>query len=209
MDDIFSRVFQRDQDDAIEARVSGLRYAEVDSLDEDSGGYILRWLTGNVDEPSAPARVASFMAGRERGAYFMPEPGDEVVVGFEQGDFERPVILGALWSSETDPVPANVDTSADNNIRTIVSRSGHQLNFDDTPGSEKVTLQSANNKLKVVLDDANGKIIIEVDANNRMEMDASGVTLKGTQVTIEANGSNKINISSSGVDIDGTKIELN
>jgi hypothetical protein len=32
--------------------------------------------------------------------------------------------------------------SADNNIRTIVSRSGHELTFDDTPGSEKITLRS-------------------------------------------------------------------
>ncbi len=53
------------------------------------------------------ARVASFMAGEyvvddnshgPRGAFFMPEIGDEVLVAFEHGDISRPIVIGRLWS---------------------------------------------------------------------------------------------------------------
>jgi uncharacterized protein involved in type VI secretion and phage assembly len=44
------------------------------------------------------ARMVSPHAGADRGFMFMPEKGDEVLVAFEQGDPERPVIIGALWN---------------------------------------------------------------------------------------------------------------
>src|SRR5262249_25178763 len=44
------------------------------------------------------ARMISPHAGSDRGVMFMPEKGDEGLVAFEQGEPERPVILGALWN---------------------------------------------------------------------------------------------------------------
>jgi phage baseplate assembly protein gpV len=108
---------------------------------EDGGKYRLHYLHFAGDEPSAPARVMMPMAGGNRGTYFFPEPGDEVVVAFEGGNCNLPVILGAVWNNDDHP-PAQAKQSAENNIRTIVSRSGHELTFDDTPGSEKITLRS-------------------------------------------------------------------
>lgn len=160
--------------------IAGLRYAEVLRVEDD--GYILQWLSGAVTSPSAPARVATFMAGGERGSYFMPEVGDEVVVGFEDGNLDRPVILGALWS-DVDQPPTNADTSSSNNIRTIVSRLGHQLTFDDTPGAGKVTIKTKGS-LQIVMDDATHKITIEVDASNKIEISPAGVTVKGTVVNL-------------------------
>ncbi len=171
-DDVFSRLtefadrWQRQQPQI------GIAFAEVTSVTDE--GYILRWLSGDHDAPSAPARVATFMAGNQRGAYFMPEVGDEVVVGFERGDINVPVILGALWSNGAgdgeDPPPTNADTSAANNIRTIVSRAGHQITFDDTAGAGKV-------QIKIAGDAPTG----------------------GFEITIEAGPSPKINIKTTGV----------
>src|SRR5580658_1290034 len=92
--------------------VQGLVTAKVRSRESD-GTYRLDYLTMGDDEPSAQARVMMPMAGGKRGTYFFPEPGDEVVVAFELGDTNLPVILGAVWN-QNDAPPAQIDPSADN-----------------------------------------------------------------------------------------------
>ena len=131
--------------------VHGLVTAKVRSRESD-GTYRLDYLTMGDDEPSAQARVMMPMAGGKRGTYFFPEPGDEVVVAFELGDTNLPVILGTVWN-QNDAPPDQAKQSPDNNIRTIVSRSGHELTFDDTAGSEKITLKTQGGHT-LTLDDA-------------------------------------------------------
>src|SRR4051794_12552542 len=116
---------------AREQLVHGLVTAKVRSI-EDDGSYLLDYLSMSSDEPSAPARVMMPMAGANRGTYFLPQPGDEVVVAFELGNTNLPIILGAVWNNES-PVPSQARPSPDNHVRTIVSRSGHELTLDDTP----------------------------------------------------------------------------
>jgi phage baseplate assembly protein gpV len=139
-DDVFSRLTEFAERWQRQQPQLGIAFAEVTGIDDE--GYTLTYLSGNHDAPSAPARIATFMAGNQRGAYFMPEIGDEVVVGFEMGDINRPVILGALWS-DVDAPPPGVDASASNNIRTITSRAGHHITFDDTQGAGKLQIQIA------------------------------------------------------------------
>ncbi|KYF79081.1 hypothetical protein BE20_29410 [Sorangium cellulosum] len=117
-------------------------YAKVRAINSD--GLELDYLSTSIDAPSAPARMAAPMAGNGRGAFFMPEVGDEVVVGFEMGDVNRPVILGALWNDRDQP-PASADNSPTNNTRTIVSRSGHQITLDDSPGGGSILIRTAGN----------------------------------------------------------------
>src|ERR1700750_1699162 len=56
------------------------------------------WL--NLDDESHWARVATPMAGDKRGAYFLPEPDDEVLVAFEHGSLEHPYVIGSLWNGK-------------------------------------------------------------------------------------------------------------
>jgi hypothetical protein len=153
----------------------GVAFAEVTAIGED--GYSLQYLSGDLEAPSAPARVASFMAGDGRGAFFMPEVGDEVVVGFELGDVNRPVILGALWS-DVDGPPPGVDTSASNNIRTITSRAGHQITFDDSPAGK--ILVRTQGGLEIALEDGPPpKISIKSIAEGPVIVGASKIVLDG------------------------------
>lgn len=161
-------------------RVHGVRYAEVVSVDED--GYTLNYLSSDSDAPSAPARMSTLMAGAERGCFFMPEPGDEVVVAFADGNKNLPVIIGCLWS-DVDAPPANADTESSNNIRTIVSRLGHHLTFDDSPGAGKVTLETAGH-LKLEMDDAQKKITIQFDESNKIELSSAGVDVIGKLINL-------------------------
>lgn len=148
----------------------GIAFAEVSQVTDE--GYVLEYISGNHDAPSAPARVASVMAGKERGAFFMPEVGDEVVVAFESGNINRPVIIGALWS-DIDHPPPGVDTSASNNIRTITSRAGHQVTFDDSP-TGKITIKTKGGFEITIEDGPSPKINLKttgVIATSRIVMD--------------------------------------
>jgi phage baseplate assembly protein gpV len=156
LDHVFSRLTELAERWQREQPQFGLAFAEVTGVDDN--GYTLSYLSGNHDAPSAPARVAAPMAGSRRGAYFMPEVGDEVVVGFELGNLNRPVILGALWS-DVDAPPAHADTSASNNIRTLTSRAGHQITFDDSAAG-KIDIKTAGG-VEITLDDAGAKITIK------------------------------------------------
>jgi phage baseplate assembly protein gpV len=151
--------------------VQGLVTAKVRSR-EDDGTYLLDYLTMGSNEPSAPARVMMPMAGGKRGTYFFPELGDEVVVAFELGDTNFPVILGAVWNQD-DPFPDQAQPSSQNNVRTIVSRSGHQLTFDDTSGAKKITIKTQGGHELVMDDSPPGKITLASKGNITVALDDS------------------------------------
>ena len=107
------------------------------------------------DGPAYWARMVTPHAGSGRGFMFMPEKGDEVVVGFEDGDPERPIIIGCLWNG-VDQAPRfdfAKDDITPNDVKRIVTRSGNRLQMVDTPGKESVTL-STPNSVKVLLAEA-------------------------------------------------------
>ncbi|MGH3991279.1 MAG: VgrG-related protein, partial [Pseudonocardiaceae bacterium] len=59
------------------------------------------WLAD--DYASGWARTVQIGAGSNRGAMILPEVGDEVLVGFEQGDFDNPYVLGGLYNGKDAP----------------------------------------------------------------------------------------------------------
>ena len=98
--------------------------------------------TDNQDFPSTWARVSTLMAGPNRGAFWLPEVGDEVLVAFEHGDLRRPIVIGSLWN-KVDP-PVHDGGGGANDFRTFHSRSGHVLQFHDDASSkkERIVLQT-------------------------------------------------------------------
>lgn len=137
------------------------------------------------------ARIASFMAGKERGAFFLPEVGDEVLVAFENGDVNRPFIMGALWNGKDTPPDTNSDGK--NNTRIIKSRNGHILQFSDKQNEEKITLKSCKGHI-LELDDKNGEEnikVIDKSGNNKIV-----ISTKDKKITI--NSEKDIEISAKG-----------
>lgn len=154
---------------------------------QDDGLYEIQYLATVDPTVQADARVMALMAGAGRGVFMQPQPGDEVVVAFEDGNPNQPIILGGVWNRES-PVPGQASQSTDNNIRTIVSRSGHELTFDDSPGSEKVTLRAKSGP-QVVLDAHavtihSGASTITVDATGSITIQGARITLSGATVAI-------------------------
>ncbi len=131
------------------------------------------------------ARIASFMAGKERGAFFLPEVGDEVLVAFENGDVNKPFVIGALWNGKDTPPEKNSDGK--NDVRIIKSRSGNIIQFTDKSGSEKITISSTKD---IELLAPNGKLSInakevEIKSSATTKIEASSdMTIKGSTVNI-------------------------
>ena len=85
------------------------------------------------DHNSHWARMVSIGAGIDRGTDWLPEIGDEVIVGFEHGDIHRPLVIGSVWNGVDKP-PEHIDDSVPNELvrlRTLRSRRGHQIQFID------------------------------------------------------------------------------
>lgn len=142
------------------------------------------WMSDS-DNTSNWARVAAPLAGPELGFYFQPEIGDEALLAFEMDDVRRPYILGYLWNGDNAP------PQEDPVLRTIKTVSGHSLIFDDTEGSEAVTVEDASgNKITmnsdgVAIEDANGNTMTM--NSDGITMESSGdITLKGTNINVEA-----------------------
>jgi uncharacterized protein involved in type VI secretion and phage assembly len=123
----------------------------TNNKDEEGLGRVkvtFEWLA--KDDESHWARIATMMAGNDRGTYFLPEVGDEVLVAFEHGDINYPYVIGALWNGEDKVHETNDDGK--NNLRVIKSRSGHKVIFDDTENKEKITVIDKTEKRKIVID---------------------------------------------------------
>src|SRR5581483_814772 len=98
------------------------------------------------------ARTIAPHAGGDRGFHFLPEIGDEALIGFENGDPERPYVLGALWNG-VDQAPRDEFWGGDvapNDVKRIVTKSGHRIQLSDREGKESIVLATPR-QLKIGL----------------------------------------------------------
>jgi len=173
----------------VQKQINGLVVAIVTNTKDPEGtGRIKIVYPWNKEEgESYWARIMSFMAGDDKGGLFLPEVGEEVLVAFEQGDMESPIILGALWSGNDRPPEKNSDGK--NNIKMIKTRSGHEIRFDDSKREEKIEIKSKSGHC-ITLDDKIGreKITIEDKSGSTIEMDSlmRKITIEANMIDIKA-----------------------
>jgi len=219
--DALVRAFAPQSHQNREQQVHSIVTARVEKI-EDDGTYRLKFFGMNGaddDDHSAPARVMAPMAGGKRGMHFFPEKDDEVVVGFQGGDTNNPIILGAVWNKEAQP-PDQAKQSAQNDVRTIVTRSGHELTFDDTAGAEKITLKSTSGHSivfddspmgpKVTLASAQGRTVVLDDTppgKLALQTPSCQITLSEPgAISIQATAS--ISLSAPSISLSGTSVAL-
>ena len=109
-------------------------------IDVDKDGRILvQFYWDRKKKPSRRVRVAQFWAGSNRGALFVPRVGDEVLITYEEGDPDRPIVIGSVYNG-TNTVPTTLpDKKTQSGILTQSSTGGdgyNMLMFDDTAGTE-------------------------------------------------------------------------
>ncbi len=183
--------------------VHALHVGVVGNLEDDPlGEHRIKVLLSVVDKKQGPvwARVARPDAGKDRGVVFWPEPGDEVVVGFVNGDPRQAIVLGALHGSVNTPPDDAGPPSKDNTKRAIVSKGGSVLSFDDDEKS--VSIKTPGNN-QLVLDDKNQSITLTDQHGNTIKLDAKGITIESADdkgITIETKGK----LAMKGKDVDAT-----
>ena len=137
------------------------------------------------------ARLLMPDGGHSRGWFFYPEPGDEVLVGFLNGDPRQPIILGALFSSKQPPPAGMEKVDAKNAKKGIITKGGHTILFDDT--EQVLTIQTSDPPKK----DKNKKGGDDKAKTNTIKLDHKNGT-----IDILDKNENLITLSKEGLNID-------
>ncbi len=209
--------------------VEGLQIGVVTALENDPEGEDRIQIRLPVVDSGAKgiwARVASLDAGNKRGAFFRPEVGDEVVVGFLASDVASPVVLGMLNSSAK---PAPITAKNANHEKGFISREQLKWLIDDdkksitfqTPGGNKIIL--SDDEKGIQLKDQHGNTIkmdksgiqisssgdLKASAAKNAEVGGKTLTLKG-QTSLSIDGGSQLALKASGItEIKGSLVKIN
>ena len=211
------------------AKVHGLSSGLVISNEDPSGEFRVQVALPMVGlgEEGVWARVSSMDAGDARGTFFRPEVGDEVLLGYLQGDPRSAVVLGMLHSSAN---ASPFEPSDDNHEKGYVSRAEMKIVFDDdqvimnfeTPAGNSIRLDEAESAMSLV--DQNGNSIvmnsdgIKIESGGNIEIVAGNelAAQSGTQTKFEAGTELKLEstagsaLSSSAVTkVEGSLVQIN
>jgi uncharacterized protein involved in type VI secretion and phage assembly len=169
------------------------------------------WL--NDTDESDWARVLAPMAGNGRGAYFLPEVDDEVLLVFDRGDLRVPYVIGSLWNGK-DAAPAG-NEDGKNNVRMIRSRSGHTIKLNDEEGKETIEIVDGSGENSVVIDTAANTLTIKAKeklvliAGKSIELQANTiVTQSDADTSIKAKGNLAVEASAK-LKVAGSQVDIN
>lgn len=171
-------------------RYYGVYPAQVtDNTDPDQQGRVKVRLPWSPDHDGAGydvwARLATLMGGNNRGSWFIPDVGDEILVTFEAGDPRHPYVVGALWNGQDAP-PESMDSAGENNRKVLRSRNGVKVTLDDSSGQETMILETPGGQ-SITLKDGPGAIEIVDSSGNSVKLETSGITINAAaKVTINA-----------------------
>jgi uncharacterized protein involved in type VI secretion and phage assembly len=146
------------------------------------------WLDDDYSSSWAP--VMQLGAGPDSGTFFLPAVDDEVLVGFEHGRVDRPVVIGGLFN-KTDKPPAYAAFLDDGAVtgRGIWSRKGHRISLHDADDSAGIILRAVDGQggsaVSIGLNATDERLVVM--STGAIDVDATGdITVKGANVTIQA-----------------------
>jgi len=158
----------------------------IDNVDPDNRGRVkvrLGQMGAGEKASETWARIATLMAGDNRGTWFIPDVKDEVLVAFDAGDIRRPYVIGALWNDTSSP-PATMD--ANNTKKVLRSRSGVKITLDDQVGQESFLVETPGGQ-RLLLKEGPGAVEISDSNGNSLKLEATGVSVTASaKVTINA-----------------------
>ncbi|NML38712.1 hypothetical protein HHL17_16000 [Chitinophaga sp. G-6-1-13] len=132
------------------------------------------WMNG--EEKTPWVRIASPHGGGGKGHFFVPEIDEEVIVGFENDSAVKPYIIGTVYHGSANTSFSN----AENDIKTIQTRSGNKIIYND--GNNSMIVQDASGN--TVTMDGNGSIIIDASSANVTINAPKTMNLRSTDMNI-------------------------
>jgi Rhs element Vgr protein len=172
--------------------VSGLQIGVVNALEGDPESeerVQVKVPMIDAEDDGVWCRVSTLDAGENRGSFFRPEIGDEVVLGFLNDDPRDGILLGMLNSSAK---PAPIVAADDNHEKGFVTRSELKLLFNDD--TNVITIETPNGNTLIFSDDETS-ITMQDENGNSTVLDADGI------LHTDANG-NTVTMSSDGIALD-------
>jgi uncharacterized protein involved in type VI secretion and phage assembly len=163
------------------------------------------------------ARVVQIGASEGMGMQIMPEPLDEVLVAFENGQLDSPYVLGGLYSADRlGGIPAEELIEGTTLIRAFTSREGHQLIFNDSPEDSALTINTTfgtscmirlSPETGITITTVEGQPIV-INSDSDVTVNAEGaVEINATDVSISGEGA--IEITAAGaISIEASEINL-
>ncbi len=210
--------------------VCGIVSNNLDPLGKSRVKVILPWLS--PDYETGWASVVQAGAGERGGSMFLPETGDEVMVGFEFGDLQRPYVLGGIVNNRSTyglgaPAVRAQGNSAAVQWRGLVAPSGSRLAFhDEVVGRNRVEqaqvlLGSGDGNLTLSIDQVagivtlksvpgqltrpgeKGRLVIECGPGGAIDIVAG----KGGAITVD--GGARLNLKAQQVNLEGQQVTVN
>lgn len=165
----------------------------VDADDPDKKGRVqvkMAWQTEEMKTSwirvLAPNAGKSDKVATNRGFVFIPEKGDQVLVSFRYNDPNRPFVIGSLFNGKT-----GAGGSDNNKVKSITTRSGSTITFDDDEGEGKILVSDPSGN-SITL---NGDGTITISAPNSITMNSKEITL-AAEKTITIKGDEKVDVNS-------------
>jgi len=146
------------------------------------------------EEEGVWARVLALHAGENYGTHFLPEIGNEVLVGFLNDDPNQAIVLGSLFSNtNTSPI----EYSDDNFEKVIMTKSEIKITLNDELKS--ITLDTPDGKM-ISIDDDSAEVTIKDENDNIILMNSDGISITSSKdIILSATGD---------VKIDGVNVEI-
>lgn len=154
----------------------------------------------NVDgiaDQDAPvwARVAVPFAGNKRGAFFIPDVGDEVVLVYLSGDSRLPVVFGGLWNGH-DAAPETLGGSGDSVDRwTITGKAGTRIAIVEDSSGPTIEFTTPGQLSGTMTDSGGGSIEFKDSMQTSVKIDSNGVTINAPTSQVQVTASTGVTIT--------------
>ncbi len=142
------------------------------------------------------ARVAVPVAGGSRGAFFIPDVGDEVVVAFLGADPRFPIVIGSLWNGR-DTAPETLGGDGKSIDRwTITGKAGTRIAIVEQPASNAtITLTTPAGQSESITDQGGGSITLTHSSQNTITIDSSGVTINAPAGQVQITAASEVSVT--------------
>jgi uncharacterized protein involved in type VI secretion and phage assembly len=155
------------------------------------------------------ARVAVPFSGGNRGAFFIPDVGDEVVVAFLGGDPRTPIVLGSLWNGR-DTAPETLGGNGKSVDRwTITGKAGTRIAIVEQPASSATIQFTTPGGLTGKFTDEDGSIQFSNSSTTSVRIDSSGVTINAPTAQVQINAASSVTVSTNTVTVNASMSTFN
>jgi uncharacterized protein involved in type VI secretion and phage assembly len=156
----------------------------------DKDANVLKW-----------ARLALPYAGKDHGMYFVPEIGDQVLLVFEDGNIEKPFIIGSVPASNSTYISRQSDEN--NQIKNITTKNGNSITLYDNKEGEgekdRINIATSKSEIQITLDNESHK----AEITDKSKKNSISMNVESGEINVKAEKKMKINVGDVQINING------